>query len=109
MPGSTGSGDLTAGDEGPSFCCSTEDGLSERFKSEHMKVFQTRRDFYLFAAQVKSQVVLQESFVHPSGCLEGQQTFSIENEDLSNRVFAILPHGRLLIATSVNNQHLSNL
>ena len=37
MSGSTGSGDLTAGDEGPSLCCSTEDGPSERFKYSNVK------------------------------------------------------------------------
>ena len=82
MPGSTGSGDLTAGDEGPSFCCSTEDGPSEGFKVNTGGSLKLG-EFYLFAAQVKCWVVLQE---HLSllGCLEGRQTFSIENGDLSN-------------------------
>ena len=48
MPGSTGSGDLTAGEEGPSFCCSTEDGPSKRFKSEHRKVVKTWERFLPF-------------------------------------------------------------
>lgn len=58
MPGSTGSGDLTAGDEGPSFCCSTEDGPSEGFKVNTGGSLKLG-EFYLFAAQVKCRVVLQ--------------------------------------------------
>lgn len=85
MPGSTGSGDLTAGDEGPSFCCSTEDGPSEGFKVNTGGSLKLG-EFYLFAAQVKCRVVFQLSlnFVHLFGCLEGRQMFSIENGDLSN-------------------------
>ena len=44
---------------------------------------------YRSAVQVKNWMVLQESFVHPLGCLEGQQKFSRENGDLSNSVLAI--------------------
>ena len=46
MSGSTGSGDLTAGDEGSPLGCSTEEGLSERFKVT--KVWQLGEETFTF-------------------------------------------------------------
>ena len=46
MSGSTGSGDLTAGDEGSSLCCSTEEGPSERFGVN--KVWQLGEETFTF-------------------------------------------------------------
>ena len=58
MSGSTGSGDLTAGDDGSSLCCSTEDGPSERFEVRKVHKIMGGNG-YPFAVQVKRQVVLQ--------------------------------------------------
>ena len=54
MSGSTGSGGLTTGDEGPLFCCSNDDLPPEvsSLRWEPMSI-----ESYRFAVEAKSQVV----------------------------------------------------